>query len=61
MSIRHLEKIFSVDKVVPVDILPVFLADTITLLFIQVHFYGSHKFPCQSLLLSTIVLNDNFG
>ena len=38
MHIRHLEYIFSVDKVVPVDVLPVFLADTITMLFIQVRF-----------------------
>ena len=38
MCIRHLEQILSVDKVVPVDVLPVFLADTITMLFIQVRF-----------------------
>ena len=35
-----------------------FLADTITRLYIQVYFYGTHSFPCQSLLLSTTVLND---
>ena len=57
MYIRHLEQIFSIDKVVPVDLFPIFLADTITMLFIQVCFYGSHKFPCRSLLLSTTVLN----
>ena len=28
------------------------------MLFIQVRFYGSHKFPCRSLLLSTTILND---
>ena len=28
------------------------------MLFIQVHFCGSHKYPYQSLLLSTTVLND---
>ena len=28
--------------------------------FIQVRFYGSHKFPCRSLLLSTTVLNDMY-
>ena len=28
------------------------------MLYIQVHFYGSHTFPCRSLLLSTTVLND---
>ena len=38
MHIRYLEKIFSIDKVVPVDVLPVILADTITLLFIQARF-----------------------
>ena len=58
MHIRHLEKIFSVDKVVPVDVLPVFLTDAITLLFIQGRFYGSQTFPHQSLLLSTTVHND---
>ena len=35
-----------------------FLADTITMLFIQVHFY---KFPYRSLLLSTTILNDTQG
>ena len=35
------------------------MADTVTLLFIQVCFYGSHTFPCQCLLLSTSVLNDD--
>ena len=59
MHIRYLEYIFSSDRVIPVDLFPVFSADTITVLFIQVHFYGSHTFPCQSLLLSTTVLNDN--
>ena len=52
MHITHLKYIFSIDKV------PSFLADYITMLFIQVCFYGSHKFPCRSLLLSTTVLND---
>ena len=58
MHIRHLEWIFSIDKVVPVDFISSFLADTITMLFIQVHFYRSHTFTCRSLLLSTTVLND---
>ena len=57
MHIRHLDQIFSIDKVVP-DVLPVFSAQTITMLFIQVHFYRSLTFPCWSLLLSTTVLND---
>ena len=34
MCIRDFKYIFSVDKVVPVDVLPVFSADTITMLFI---------------------------
>ena len=55
MHIRHLEFI-SIDKVVSVDILQIYLADAITMLFIQVHFYGSHTFPCRSLLLSTNIL-----
>ena len=54
MRIRHL------DRAVPVDVLPVFSADTITLLIIQVRFYGSHTFSCRSLLLSTTVLNDTY-
>ena len=59
MHVRHLEEFFSIDKVVPVDLFPAFLADTITVLFIHVCFYGSHTFLCRSLLLSTTVLNDN--
>ena len=55
MHIRHLEKISSIDKVV---VLPVLLADIITILFIQVHFYENHTFPCQSLLVSITVPND---
>ena len=57
MYIRHLEQTFSIDKTVPIDLFQ-FLADTIAMLFIRVHFYGSHKLPCQSLLLSATILND---
>ena len=57
MYIRHIEWIFSFDKVVPVDVLPAFSADT-TMLCIQVHFYGSHIFLCRFLLLSTTILYD---
>ena len=53
-----LNRFFSIDKVVPVHVWPVFLADTFTRLFIREHFYGSHAFPCPFLLLSTTVLND---
>ena len=60
MHIRHLEKIFSIDEVVPIDVLPVFLADTITMLFMQVRFCGSHTFPYQFLLLNTITPNDTY-
>ena len=56
MCIRHVEYIFSIDKVIPVDVLRVFLVDTITMLFIQVCFCRSHTFPCRSLLLSATVL-----
>ena len=45
MRIRHLEQIFSIDKVVPVDVLSILLAD-------------SHTFLYESLLLSTTILND---
>ena len=61
MCIRCLEYIFSIDKVVSVHVLPVFLADTITVLRIYpgvYAFYGSHTFLCRSLLLSTTILND---
>ena len=51
MPIRHLEKNFSIDKVVPVDVWPVFTADTITMLFIQVHFLQK---PHISLSIPTI-------
>ena len=44
MHIRHLEYIFSIDNVVPVDILSVFSADIITMLFIQVHFMEAKHF-----------------
>ena len=56
MHVRHIEYIFSIDKVVPVDLFPVFLADTITVLFIQVHFYGSYIFPCRSLLPNLMII-----
>ena len=59
MCIRHLEQIFSVDIVVPIDLLPVFQQILcITLLFYPGAFYRSHKFPYLSLLLSTTILND---
>ena len=45
----------------PVDVLTVFSADNITMLFIQMHIYGSHTFPCWSQPLSTTVLNDIYG
>ena len=60
MYIRYLEQIFSIDKVVPVDLFPVFWQiRTITMLFIQVRFLWKPYFPCRSLLLSTTILNDN--
>ena len=60
MHIRHLE-IFNIDKVVPVDVLPVFLADRYYYTAIYPGaFYISHEFPCQSLPLSTTILNDKW-
>ena len=56
---NNLEEIFSIDKVVPVDVLLVFRhIHTITQPFIQVHFYGSQTFLCRSLLLNTTILNN---
>ena len=53
-----LNRFFSIDKDVLVDLFPIFSADTITVLFILVRFHGSHIFPCQSLLLNTTILNN---
>ena len=44
---------------VPVDLFPVFWQILLQCYFSRCVFYGSHKFTCQSLLLSTSVLNDN--
>ena len=57
MHIRHLELIFSIDKIVPVDVLPVFCRYYYNAIYTGA-FYGSHTFPCRSLLLSTTVLNE---
>ena len=38
-----------------VDLWLVFEANVILKLFIQIHFWEGHRFPYQSLLLSTIV------
>ena len=59
MYIRHLEQIFSIDKVVPVDLFPVFWQILLQCYLSRYIFCRSHKFPCQSLLLSTTILNDN--
>ena len=59
MRIRHLEQIFSIDKVVPIDVLPVFQQILLHCYLSKYIFYGSHQFPCRSLLLSTTILNDN--
>ena len=61
MYTRHLEQIFSIGKVVPVDLFPVFWQILLQCYLSRCVFYGSHKFPCQSLLLSTTVLNDNMA
>ena len=57
MHIRHFEWIFSIDEVVPVDVLPVFWQILLQCYLSRWVFCRSHKFPCQSLLLSTTVLN----
>ena len=54
----HIRQIFSVDKVVPVDLFPVVWQILLQCYFPRCVFYGSHKFPCQTLLLSTTILND---
>ena len=58
MRIRHLEQIFVVDKVVPVDVLLIFRQILLHCYLSRCVFYGSHNFPGRSLLLSTTVLND---
>ena len=58
MYIKHLEQISSIDKVVPVDLFPVFWQILLQCYLSRCVFYVSHKFPCRSLLLSTTVLND---
>ena len=58
MYIRHLEQIFSIDKVVSVGLFPVFWQILLQHYLSSCISYGSHKFSCQSLLLSTTVFND---
>ena len=60
MYIRHLEQIFSIDNVVPVDLFLVFWQILLQCYLSRCVFYRSHKFPCRSLLLSTTVLNDTW-
>ena len=50
--------IFGIDKGVPIDIGLDFEEITITRLFSWERLFGSHSFPCRSLLLSTTVLNE---
>ena len=57
MFIRHLEQIFSIDKVVPVDLFPVFWQILLQCYLSRCIFYRSHKFSCRSLLSNTTVLN----
>ena len=53
---KTFEYIFGVDNTVPIDVW-IDLGEIIIRLFIQVHFCGK---PCQSLLLSTSILNDKY-
>ena len=59
MYIRHIEQIFSIDKVATVDLFPVFWQTLLQCYLSRCVIYGSYKFPCRSLLLSTTVLNGN--
>ena len=58
MHIRHHEQIFSIDKVVPVELFPVFWQILLQCYLSRCVFYGSLKIPCRSPLLSTTILND---
>ena len=67
MYIRHFEQIFSIDKVVPVDLFQ-FLADTITMLFIQVSFTEAINFLVDPyyqvlpyLMIIVIIMNHDSG
>ena len=52
-------EVYSVDEVVPVDVLLVFLTDTITMLFIQVRFLQKPRiFLSIPILLSTTVIHN---
>ena len=60
MYIRHLEQIFSIDKVVLVGLFPVFWQILLQCYLSSYVFMEAINFFCRSLLLSTTVLNDNF-
>ena len=55
VSLGFLNRFFG--EVVPIHLWPVFCGSIFSRLF-WTAFYGSHTFPCQSLLLSAAVLND---
>ena len=52
------EYTFWIDKGVPIDIGLDFGRLSLQGCFLGCIFFGSHNFPCQSLLLSATVLND---
>ena len=53
------EYMFGIDNIVPIDLWIDFGAIIIiTRLFYRADFFGSHNFPCPSLLLRTTVLNN---
>ena len=58
MCLRQFEYIMGDDSTVLIDIWLDFGDIIITRFFPGTFFVGSHGFPCQSLLLSTSVLND---
>ena len=57
-TVFNLKCALGIDKVVPVDELRVSRQILLRCYLSRCIFYGSHKFPCRSLLLSTTVLND---
>ena len=58
MHIWQLEQIFSIHKVVPIDLFLVFWQTLLLCYLYRCVFCRSHKFPYRSLPLSTTVLND---
>ena len=52
---RLFEWIYNANSIIPIDICPVFEGNIIVGLFLR---HGKPYIPCQSLVLSAVVLND---